>query len=50
MPQVPHQRSVRHSREMVFQLRQTYSSTYPLISDPYEPAPLPIRDCHGRDD
>jgi hypothetical protein len=49
MPQVLHQRSVRHSREMVFQLRQTHSSTYPVISDPYELAPLPIRDCHGRD-
>jgi hypothetical protein len=34
MPQVLHQRSVRHRREMVFQLRQTHSSTYPLISDP----------------
>jgi hypothetical protein len=49
MPQALHQRSVRHGREMVFQLRQTHSSTYPLISDLYELAPLPIRDCHGRD-
>jgi hypothetical protein len=50
MPQVLHQRSVRRRREMVFQLRQTHSSTYPVISDSYELAPLPIRDGHGRDD
>ena len=39
MPQVLHQRSVRHGREMMVRLRQTHSSTYPLISDPSELAP-----------
>jgi hypothetical protein len=49
MPQVVHQRAVRKSREMVFQLCQAHSSTYAVIPDPYEFAPLPIRDSHGRD-
>jgi hypothetical protein len=31
-------------REVVFQLRDTHSSTDPLISDPHELARLPIRD------